>query len=470
MPFLDQLQHWAQVQPRATAIEVGTDRLSFSELRDLAASRVDAASLSTVCLPNGTDFAVSFAAGIADGRRFAVLDPGWPEAQRSAVEQQLREADATTGAAAAASHGAALRDGPADSVFLYGFTSGTTSLPKAFTRTRRSWQLAFERSTEHFGHTRNDRTLAPGPLSASLTLYALAESLHAGAAFFTLPAFDVGAALTCVTERRITRLVAAPTALRLISERALAAGVDGSGLTSIISAGSKLDAATLAAARRWAPHAAVFEYYGAAELSFVSASVLRPGEASEQPATAVGRAFPGVDIRILDDAGRERPAQVPGTIFVRSALVSEGYAWGDDGWAFRREGDWCTVGDQGFLDADAVLYYLGRQADMIVTGGRNVYPQEVEAALQGVPGVDTAVATGIPDPYRGTRLVAAILGRPEADAGALRAASSALLAEPARPRAYFALAELPVTTAGKISRRLLRRWIEEEDDRVRPLR
>lgn len=482
MPFVNRLQHWAQVQPEATAVEVGADRLSYAELRGRAAALVGAEpALTALCLPNGIEFTVGFAAAVAGSGVCAVLDPGWPDAQRSAVEDRLREyapgeviAGQTNGTngETGAGLGSDLIDGPADSVFLLGFTSGTTSLPKAFTRTRRSWQHSFDQSTGFFGLTRADRTLVPGPLSASLSLFALAESLHAGAAFFALPSFDVGAAIACVTERRITRIVSAPAALRLISERALASGADGTALTGIVSAGAKLDAATTALVRRWAPNATVYEYYGAAELSYVTAAALRPGDTPEAPgpaATAVGRALPGVDIRILDPDGREQPAGVPGAIFVRSPLVSDGYAWGDDGEAFRRDGDWCTVGDEGFLDADAVLHHLGRRADMIITSGHNVYPHEVEVALQAVPGVHTIIVTGLPDPHRGTRLVAAVIGSAETDAAGLRSASATLLAAPKRPRAWFALAEAPVTAAGKISRRLLSQWILEGDDRVRDL-
>lgn len=483
MPFVNRLQHWAQVQPQATAVEVGADRLSYAELRDRAASLVGVRqvgaepALTALCLPNGAEFVVGFAAAVAGSGVCAVLDTGWPDAQSSAVEERLREyasGEAIAGPTRG-SHGvpgAGFVDGPADSVFLLGFTSGTTALPKAFTRTRRSWRHSFDHSTGFFGLTRADRTLVPGPLSASLSLFALSESLHAGAAFFALPSFDVGAALACVTERRITRIVSAPAALRLISERGLASGADGTTLTGIVSAGAKLDAATMALVRRWAPGATVYEYYGAAELSYVTAAALRPGdtpEAQGPAATAVGRALPGVQIRILDPDGREQPAGVPGAIFVRSPLVSDGYAWGDDGEAFRRDGDWCTVGDEGFLDADAVLHHLGRRADMIITSGHNVYPHEVEVALQAVAGVRTIIVTGLPDPHRGTRLVAAVIGGAETDAAGLRSASASLLAAPKRPRAWFALAEAPLTAAGKISRRLLSQWILEGDDRVRDL-
>ncbi|TFD74799.1 class I adenylate-forming enzyme family protein [Cryobacterium fucosi] len=473
MPFLDQLNHWARHQPGATAVEVGADRLSFAGLAaratDALSVGTDGAGIGVLSLPNGIDFAVALAAGIAGDRAVAVLDPGWPDAQRHAVTERLAAEGVRRQAQPRPDSVPSLADGHPDSVFLYGFTSGTTSVPKAFTRTRGSWRRSFEAGTDYFGLTGHDRTLAPGPLSSSLTLYALAESLHAGATFVTLPEFDLAAALACVADRGITRLVLVPTVLRMLSERGLAGGVDGRTLTSIVSAGARLDPATLAAARRFAPNATIHEYYGAAELSFIAASGLRPGDSPGANATAVGRAFPGVSLAIRDEAGRELPRNEPGTIFVRSDLVSTGYAWGDDGEAFRRDGDWCTVGDLGFLDRDDVLHFLNRRADMIVTAGQNIYPQEVEAALQELPGVASVVAVGVPDARRGSKLVVAVLAGPEVDAAALRRASAAALAEAKRPRSFYRLAALPLAPTGKLSRDLLARWITEGDPRVTAL-
>ncbi|GAA3865668.1 AMP-binding protein [Leifsonia kafniensis] len=516
MPFLDRLQRWAELTPHATAIDVDGHRLSFRELHDAAEAqlvcdqRTQPSRITALALPNGTDFVVQFAAGVANDSRCAVLDPGWPVPVRSAVDRQLsavaaiEPATADTGPASRR-HAPVLSDGPGDSVFLYGFTSGTTSVPKAFTRNRQSWQLSFEASADVFGLTRDDRTLAPGPFSSSLTLYALCESLYTGAALFGLSSFDVGAALRCLRKNSITRVVAVPSALQLIAERALSAdgaadgGADcapGTGLTSIVSAGSKLQGETLALLRRWAPNATIFEYYGAAELGFVAASAHRPDDGARSEArfphdraTAVGTAFPGVEVRIQNDEGHALGQRQSGSIAVRSRLVCDGYDWGDDGEAFQRVGDWCTVGDQGYLDDDDVLHFLGRRTDMIITGGHNVYPHEVEAALHSVPGVRTALVTGLPDPRRGHRLVAAILlpdgvaaepGTTDADTTdadmtdadmtvALRNACRAALTVPKRPRTYYAMTELPLTTSGKLSRNLLARWILDGDPRVRTL-
>lgn len=488
MPFLDQLQLWAARRPEATAVEVDAEVLTFRRLRDAAEAELAVAphahDIEALSLSNGTDFVVKFAAGVAAGRRCAVLDPHWPDPVRARVEQRLLGLCRLGIPMALPPAERMLTDGDGDSVFLYGFTSGTTSVPKAFTRTRESWQLSFAASTQFFGLSADDRTLAPGPFSSSLTLYALCESLFAGAAFISLSSFDVGVALDCLRERAITRLVAVPSALQMMVERD-ANGTAGAGLSSIVSAGSKLSDVTLGQMRAWAPDATIFEYYGAAELGFVTAAVHRPMLQTDDPvhrpsadqpstdqATAVGTAFPGVEVRIHDDSGHEQHVGVSGNIVVRSALVSDGYAWGDDGTAFIREGDWCTVGDQGYLDDDGVLHFLGRRADMVTTGGHNVYPHEVEAVLQSVTGVRAAVVTGLPDPRRGHLLVAALnLTEREgsADAAVLRAVCRSALVVPKRPRAYYLMTELPLTASGKVSRNLLARWITEGDSRVRPL-
>ncbi len=489
MPFLNRLRHWAGERPDATAVVVAGQRLGWADLCEAAAAQVAAAPAVTVLSEhNSVQFAVAFAAAVAGERQCAVLDPSWPQQLQDTITERIRAAapsavagvspaaGSPAGAAAAGVElagaelaGVELVDGPADSRFLIGLTSGTTAVPKAFTRTRRSWQQSFEASIEFFGLTPGDRTLAPGPLAASLNLYALAECLYAGSEFHSLARFDVGDAHAAVVHDGITRLVLVPTMLRLLSERGLSGGVDAAGIRTIICAGSKLDARTLEAARRWAPNATIFEYYGASELSFVSGAGLRPGQATEPGGTGIGQPFPGVEVRILDDAGAERPDGRDGNICVRSGMVSEGYLWGDYGDALRSFGGWYTVGDQGYV-ADGTLHMLGRRSDMIITAGTNVYPHEVELALASVPGVASAVAAGRPDDIRGQRVVAAVvLSHGGVTATQLTAGVEYVLPRSKRPLEFFALAELPVTDRGKLSRQLLLDWIAGNDPRIRRL-
>lgn len=472
MPFLDRLQRWADDRPDGTAVVVAGERLGWEELRDAAAALVpEAPAVTVLSEENSLHFAAAFAAGVAGERQCAVLDPSWPQQLQDGIRDRIRGLSMRSAAASVAepANGPELLDGPPETPFLIGLTSGTTSVPKAFTRTRRSWQLSFDASVEFFGLAADDKTLAPGPLAASLNLYALAECLYAGSEFHTLARFDVGDAHEAVSHDGITRLVLVPTMLRLLSERGLSGGVDASGLRSIICAGSKLDARTLEAARRWAPNATLFEYYGASELSFVSGAGLPPGQQPEQRGTGIGIPFPGVEIRILDDEGSELPDGADGNICVRSGMVSDGYLWGDDGQALQSFDGWHTVGDQGYLDG-GTLHMLGRRSDMIITAGTNVYPHEIELALASVPGVAAAVAAGLADDLRGQRVVAGVVpSHGGVTATQLKAGVDDVLARNKRPLEYFALAELPVTDRGKISRELLLDWIARNDPRIRRL-
>ncbi|MCX2746900.1 AMP-binding protein [Arthrobacter sp. MI7-26] len=468
MPFLDKLQLWADDRPDDTAVVVGGKRLNWADLRDAAILRLGETAATTILAePNSLDFVVAYTAAVAGGRRCAVLDPLWPQAMIDEVTQRIGESGPATGPLPAI--GDELSDGHGDTTFLIGLTSGTTSVPKAFTRSRRSWQVSFDASIEFFGLTPEDRTLAPGPLAASLNLYALSECLYAGAAFHTLETFDVGDTHAAISYDGVTRLVLVPTMLRLLSERGLAGGVDASGVRSIICAGSKLDARTLEAARRWAPNAAIFEYYGASELSFVSGTRLAAGKPLDVGGTGIGGPFPAVELKILDDEGAERPEGADGNICVRSGMVSNGYLWGDDGQALRCFDGWYTVGDQGYVDS-GVLHILGRRSDMIITSGRNVYPHEVELALASVPGVSAAVAAGMLDEVRGQKVVAGIVpAYGSVTATQVKTGLDGLLARDKRPQRYFTLSELPVTDRGKVSRRMLLDWIENNDPRAKPL-
>jgi acyl-CoA synthetase (AMP-forming)/AMP-acid ligase II len=472
MPFLNRLQRWAAERPDDTAVVVAGERLSWGALRDEAEALAagTSAEITVLAERNSTHFAVAFAAAVAGERQCAVLDPTWPEPMLAEIVQLLGPAAAPAPAAARNSVGEdQLADGDPASSFLIGLTSGTTSVPKAFTRSRRSWQESFEASIEFFGLSQDDKTLAPGPLAASLNLYALAECLYAGTEFRTLESFDVGDVHTAISHDGITRLVLVPTMLRLLSERGLTGCVDASGVKTIICAGSKLDARTLEAARRWAPNATIFEYYGASELSFVSGTGLPAGVPLDAGGTGIGRPFPGVEVRILDDEGRVLPEGAAGNICVRSGMVSNGYLWGDDGQALRCFDGWFTVGDQGYLQ-DGELHILGRRSDMIITAGKNVYPHEVELALASVPGVASAVAAGMADDVRGQRVVAGIVpSHGGLTATQLKTGLEEILPRDKRPLQYFALSELPVTDRGKVSRGLMLDWITACDSRVRRL-
>jgi long-chain acyl-CoA synthetase len=214
----------------------------------------------------------------------------------------------------------------------------------------------------------------------------------------------------------------------------------------VLSSGAKWFADALPALRHLFPAARFAEFYGASELSFVT--VAKHDQAV--PPGSVGRAFSGVTLSIRDRAGRRLPTGRVGRVFVESPLVFMGYAVGGEHDLYRA-GDALSVGDRGFLDDNGFLYLVGREGRMIVTSGKNVFPEEIERTLETHPALAAAAVLGLPDARRGERLLALVSLRPNAR---VRRAQLVAHLRPALPlakvpRAYAAVAPWPRTSSGK---------------------
>ena len=422
-------------------------------------------------------FAAAFLAATSQGNCVALIDPHLPAATRQAMRDRLSPdlivsangADLSLHAPASGetrsfreSDGkerAPLAAGKESEPFLVVFTSGTTGAPKAIIRDRGSWRRSLATGARFFGIDHGTRTFAPGPLAHGLTLYALAETLCAGAEFIGAAHFDAARALTIIETEKVQRLVLVPTMLRRLC--AAAANRPQACVTHITVAGAKLTASDRAVAALAFPKAEVIEYYGASELGFISVAT-KDDTAS---ATAVGSAFPGVALSIRNDTGDEVPMGETGTIFVDSALISDGYVGQSDGAGFRRLGELATVGDIGFVDEDGMLHLLGRAGGMVLSGGNNIYPQEVEATLVAYPDVHAALVLGLDHPDLGSELVAVI--EPEGsifDRCALERHLAAHLPRYKHPRRIWRCPKMPMTQSGKVAAGTLRQWIADGND------
>jgi fatty-acyl-CoA synthase len=199
----------------------------------------------------------------------------------------------------------------------------------------------------------------------------------------------------------------------------------------------------------------LYNFYGATETGLVSIAL--PGEHTARPGT-VGRLIGGNEVRLLDEAGRDVPEGQVGEIFVQSPMAMEGYHDNPDATrAAQREG-FLSVGDLGWLDRDGYLYLAERKSDLVITGGVNVYPWEIEQRLHEHPAVADVAVVGAPSAEWGEELVAFVVRRPgrEVTAEALIDWVRAALADFKRPRDVLFVDELPRNPTGKLQKRELR--------------
>lgn len=342
--------------------------------------------------------------------------------------------------------------------FYIGFTSGTTGKPKGFIRTHRSWTASFAASRIEFGINKNDYILAPGPVVNSLTLYAAIEGLAAGATVNLLHKFDALAVIDQLSEHPITRLVAVPTMLQAILTAANSQRAKFPMLRALISSGSKLDPELREALRDVFPNADVLEYYGASELSFVTVNSSHEAGA----ANSIGRPFYGVEISIRRQKTKEEvtPGEI-GQLWVKSEFICSGYLDSREETSFDMENGWASVGDIAWCDASGYVHLVGRQQDMLISGGLNVYPLELELALQTFPEIAEAAVIGLPDKYWGDLVCAVVRWQGNARL-TMKQLTERLVGAVENykfPRRLFAISRFPLTTSGKVSRVMLREQI-----------
>jgi malonyl-CoA/methylmalonyl-CoA synthetase len=202
----------------------------------------------------------------------------------------------------------------------------------------------------------------------------------------------------------------------------------------------------------------ILERYGMSETAMLTSNPYLARDGERRGGT-VGFPLPGVELRIRDDQGRELEAGEIGGIEVRGPNVFSGY------WRMPEktrdefaEGGWFRTGDVGRIDERGYLTIVGRSKDLIISGGFNVYPAEVEAALNDLPGVAESAVVGVPHADFGEAVVAVVVGQPGValDGDALVASLKARMANFKVPKALFVADELPRNAMGKVQKNVLR--------------
>ncbi len=300
-------------------------------------------------------------------------------------------------------------------------TSGSAGAPRRILRTQASWLASFAVNAG-LGIGPGARVAVLGRLIHSLALYGATEGLHLGAEVHLLDLLRPDRQREALTARRITHLYATPAQLRLLGPG------DCPDLRMILVGGSKLDPGLRAAVQAMAPAATIREFYGAAETSFVTIAD------ETTPEGSVGRVYPGVEIALEG-----------GAIWVKSPYLFVGYA-GNPGSAIWRDG-WLSVGEIGRLDGDCLIL-RGRAGRMVTVADQNVFPEEIEAIMETMPGITRAAVLPVPDARRGMVLVAVVEGDQRGEA-AILAALRVQLGPLKAPKALIWITDWPVLPSGK---------------------
>src|SRR5262249_4028468 len=222
--------------------------------------------------------------------------------------------------------------------------------------------------------------------------------LSLGATVHILEKFDPVGFLAAVDRERITTTALVPSMLRAVLERPAEerAKFDTTSIRMIVTTGSALSEGVFAAARETFGDV-VYDLYGSTEMGYVT--VASPEDNRACPDT-IGRPIPGVDVVLLDDRRHPVSDGEVGELFARSSLTIEGYYGNDTATRASRSGDHFSVGDLAVRDSRGYLRLVGRKTDMVISGGMNVYPAEIEAVLGTHPAIREVAVGGVP-PRRG---------------------------------------------------------------------
>jgi fatty-acyl-CoA synthase/long-chain acyl-CoA synthetase len=203
------------------------------------------------------------------------------------------------------------------------------------------------------------------------------------------------------------------------------------------------------------PDDSLWEVYGSTELGIDT--VLKPEDQLRKPGSC-GKPYGGVELRIVRDDGTDAAAGEPGELFVTTTLAMDGYHHTAEQLTQLEDSPWKSVGDVAYVDDEGYVYICDRKKDMIISGGVNIYPAEIEAVLHGHPQVIDVAVFGIPDDEWGERVHAIVQAKPgeSIDLDELRAFAEQRLGGYKRPRAYELRDSLPRTDSGKLLKRVLR--------------
>jgi len=340
------------------------------------------------------------------------------------------------------------------------YTSGTTGKPKGALRAGPQDPEVLGALLALFGYRPDDIYIPSGPLYHSGPSAFMGAGLLYGQTIVVQRKFDAEDWLRLVDKYKVSSTFSAPALIRMIC--ALPGPVkdryDRSSMRVMIANAAPWSYALKQQYVADFPPESLFEVYGSTELGVDT--VLRPADQMRKPGSC-GQPAPGIEIRLLDDDGKEVTGTGPdqtGEVFVRSKAAFDTYYKNDASYASNSRGDFHTVGDIAYWDDEGYLYICDRKSDMIISGGMNIYPAEVEAALEEHPEIYDVAVFGIPSEEWGEVVHATVVRSPGSSLTAQQVTAFARehLASYKVPRSVDFTGELPRTGSGKVLKRQLR--------------
>ncbi|WP_223476542.1 AMP-binding protein [Oricola indica] len=358
---------------------------------------------------------------------------------------------------------------PDDLAWLF-YTSGTTGHPKGVRITHgmlMATSLSYLADVDTV--SADDAALYAAPMSHGAGIYAPVHVL--GGARHLCPksgGFDADEVLDLSEDSGPTSMFMAPTMVRRLTDRAKATGRRGDGIRTVVYGGGPMYRADIEEAVDWFGPKFI-QIYGQGECPMAISALSRADVADRahprwrERLVSVGRAQSVVEIRIGDPDGNALTPGEIGEIMVKGLPVMPGYWENAEASQKTLRDGWLMTGDVGTLDADGYLTLQDRSKDVIISGGTNIYPREVEEALLTHDGVHEVSVIGRPSTEWGEDVVAFVVPAPGAafDPAALDAHCLARIARFKRPKAYFEIRELPKNNYGKVLKTALRKILEE---------
>jgi fatty-acyl-CoA synthase len=347
------------------------------------------------------------------------------------------------------------------------YTSGTTGFPKGATLSHHNILNNGFFVGQLLGYTADDRVCVPVPFyhCFGMVMGNLGATSNGSCVVIPAPAFDPAATLRAVQDERCTSLYGVPT--MFIAELGLAdfADYDVSSLRTGIMAGSPCPVEVMKRVVAEMHMDEVTIMYGMTETSPVSTMTRREDDLERRVST-VGTVMPHVEVQVVDpETGRTVPRGMPGEVCTRGYSVMLGYWEAAEQTAEAIDGaGWMHTGDLGTMDEAGYVAIVGRIKDMVIRGGENIYPREIEEFLYSHPDIDDVQVIGVPDEKYGEELMAWIRLRPGADeltVEALRSFCQGKLAHYKIPRYLHHTDEFPMTVTGKIRKVEMRERSQE---------